>query len=392
VPWGLIVVLLLSACSGGTSSASDPGASQAATSTSQGAASTSPSRLRIDGTRFVGADGKRFDWRGITAFRLGELVAHGREPEAIAFLDWAATQKLTVIRVFVMAHHLFQLKPDEGIGSLPRLLELAAARNLYVEIVALADTADVKIDFEPHVKAVGAVAASHANALVEIANEPWHPTQDTRLHDPAFVKRLASQIPTGVPVALGSAERDPGYAEGGYATWHSPRVSGQDGWQHVRELAEGAPLIADWKRPVVSDEPIGAADADVRGRRDAVAARFAAAGALTRLVGLGATFHYEGGLQARIPSGRELECLTAWLSGLTLVDDLPEGGTFVQGDDLSGVAKVQGVRGAFGRLYTNELWVVGVDPGTEASAEWGSGWRLDGTKRIDGAVLFRGRR
>jgi hypothetical protein len=390
VPWGLIVLLLLSACSSGTGSSGAPATAQSATSTS--ASSTSLSRIRIDGTRFVSADGKRFEWRGITAFRLAEFIAHGREPEAIAFLDWAAKHELTVVRVFVMAHHLFQLKPDEGIGSLPRLLELAAARNLYVEIVALADTAEIRFDFEQHVKAVGAVAASHANALIEIANEPWHPTQDARLHDPAYVKHLAEQVPTGVPVALGSAEGNPGYAEAGYATWHSPRASGQDGWQHVRALADGARLIADWKKPIVSDEPIGAADAAVAGRRDAVAARFAAAAALTRLVGLGATFHYEGGLQARIPSGRELECLTAWLAGLTLVDDLPGGGTFVQGDALSAVAHVQGVRGAFGRLYENEVWIVGADAGAEASVQWGSGWRLDGTKRTDGAVLFRGRR
>ena len=48
-------------------------------------------------------------------------------------------------------------------------------------------------------------------------------------------------------------------------------------------------------------------------------ARFRAAALLTRLAGLGATFHYEGGLQASIPEGRELECFDAWNEAWTLL-------------------------------------------------------------------------
>ncbi len=333
-----------------------------------------------------------FEWRGISAFRLAEMIAHGREGDAIAYLDWAAAQKLTLVRVFLMAHHLFPLTPEDGIRAAPRLLELAAARGLHVELVALADTATVTIDFEHHVKAVAAVAAAHANALVEIANEPWHPTQDLRLHDPLYVKTLAALVPSGVPVALGSAEGDARYAEGRYATWHSPRGGGQDGWQHVLQLAEGARLVSAWRKPVISDEPIGA-DAETNpGSRDNAPERFSAAAAVSRLAGLGTTFHYEGGLQARIPAGRELECLMAWSSGLDLMTTLPEGGRFLDPADVAGVVTVTGVRAVFGREYDKEVWMVAVDPRADASVAFGEGWTLESARKGRGVHVLRGRR
>ena len=349
-------------------------------------------RVAIRGTGFVLGEAP-FEWRGISAFRLAEQIAHGREAEAVAFLDWARGRQLNVVRVFAMAHHLFALTPADGVRALPRLLELAAARGLHVEIVALTDTAAIAVDHAQHVAAVGAVAAAHRNALVEIANEPWHPTQDRRLHDPAYVKKLSAAVPAGVLVALGSAEGTPGYAEGAYATWHSPRGSGQEGWQHVLQLAEGPALVQAWGKPVVSDEPIGAADAAIAGRRDNAPEHFGAAAALTRLAGLGATFHYEGGLQSRIPAGRELECFTAWSEGLALLSGLPQNGRFLNGDELAAIGRAQGVRAAFGRASGAEVWLVGVNPAPGAAVAWSGGWKARGEpQRAPGVVLFRGRR
>ena len=331
-----------------------------------------------------------FEWRGITAFRLVEQVAHGREAEAIAFLDWARAQKLTVVRVLVMAKHLFELSPDDGVKALPRLLALAADRGLAVEVVALADTADIKLDLAQHVKAVGAIAAAHSNAIVEIANEPWHPTQDPRLHDPAFVKGLADLVPPSVPVALGAIEGGDGYAAAGtYATWHSPRSNAADGWGHVLEIAEGAALLVKWRKPLVSDEPIGAAEAHVPGRRDNEPGRFAAAAAFTRLAGLGATFHYESGLQARIPAGRELECFNAWNAALTALGGVPEGGRFDSGS--TGVAAIAGARAVFGRHDDRQAWIAAIDPG-DLKVRWEPSWHEIGRQVVPGVMLLRASR
>src|SRR5688572_25634968 len=47
--------------------------------------------IRIEGRGFADANGKPFPWRGITSFQLAEMIAGGREQEAVAYLDWAAS-------------------------------------------------------------------------------------------------------------------------------------------------------------------------------------------------------------------------------------------------------------------------------------------------------------
>ena len=274
--------------------------------------------LRVSGTRFLKADGAVFHWRGISAFRLLEFVAHGREKEADAYLKWAASKRLNVVRVFAMADGIFQLAPADGERALPRLLEMARRHDVYVEVVAFTGTSVITIDRAAFVKRIGAICARHSNALLELANEPGHPTQATEMHDAAHLQSLLPLVPKGVPVALGSVEYGDGFAAGAYVTWHSPRGSN---W--VKHVEEGAALLRKFGKPVINDEPIGAADAPQPRRRDSDPARFRAAAAAMRRAGVGATFHYEGGIQTRLPTKRELACLNAWLTGLGVSGQRP---------------------------------------------------------------------
>ena len=269
-----------------------------------------PAQLKISGTTFIAGDGTPFEWRGISAYRLLEFVAHGHEAEADAYLRWAASKKLTVVRVFAMADGIFQLTPADGQHALPRLLEIAAKHGLYVEVVAFTGTSVIKVDMPRFVKAIGEICARYPNALIELANEPGHPTQSKSVHDAAFMKSLGDLVPAQVPLSLGSVEYGDGFAAGRYVTWHAPRTAA---WH--REMAKGADLLRRFKKPVVSDEPIGAADKSEAGRRDNDPARFRAAGAEARRIGIGSTFHYDGGIQARLLTPTEMACLDAWLEG-----------------------------------------------------------------------------
>jgi hypothetical protein len=268
----------------------------------------SAGRLSVSGTVFVQPDGQPFPWRGITAFRLNEFVAHGRTAEADAYLAWAASQHVTVVRVLAMADVLFTLSPADGRHALGTTLDIARKRGVYVEVVALADTAKMRVDVPRAVKAIGAICGAYENCLLEIANEPGHATQVNALHDAAYVKSLLPLVPKGVPVSLGSVEYGDGFGEGAYVTWHAPRR------QPVAALDNGSRLLRRFRKPVISDEPIGAADASVPGRRASDPAIFREMARRSRQLGLGATFHYEGGLQARIPAGRELACFEAWMA------------------------------------------------------------------------------
>jgi hypothetical protein len=327
--------------------------------------------LRVAGTGFVDAKGTPFVWRGITAFRLAEMVASGHEQEATAYLQWAQSERLNVVRVLLMARHLFTLTPDAGRKALPRLLDLAKERGIAVEVVTLADTKDVKVDYETHIREVGRIALEKGNAFVEIANEPGHHTQDKRLHDPTFAKRLADLLPADVIVALGSVEYGEGYAAADYATTHLPR--GRE-WDHVLTLRNGAVLVEKLRKPVVSDEPIGAGLEYDEGRRDNEPSRFAAAAALTRLAGMGATFHYEGGLQASIPRGREAACLDAWQTGFALLADVPIEGEFIAGDPVRDLAAGTRARAVFARVSDQRALILLVDPASSEGLKLAAGW------------------
>ena len=365
--------------------------------TSQTDSSPQPARhLQITGASFRTSAGEPFLWRGISAFRLTEMVAHGRRHEAAAFLDWAASRQLSVVRVLTMARHLFQLAPQDGVRALPELLEMAAARGLHVEVVALADTAALTTDIEAHVKAVGAIASRYPNALLEIANEPSHATQARTIHDPQELRRLASLVSAPIPVSHGSAEENEGFAAGEYATFHFPRSHGSSGWGHVVGLARGAALVKAWNKPVVSDEPIGAAPAVIPGRRDSDPDRFRAAALLSRLAGIGATFHYEQGLHAKIPTGQEARCFEAWNEAWTLLpSSLEQQGTFREaGHPGAAVASFdrKTAEAVFERQVDATVYVLVVNATSEPVVSWSAGWRRTSVKRLGAAWLLTGSR
>jgi hypothetical protein len=320
------------------------------------------------------------------------MVAHGRKTEAAAYLDWAAGRHLTIVRVFTMARSLFDLPPADGVRALPGLLEMASARGLHVEVVALVDTRDFKTDIDAHVKAVGEIASRHANALVEIANEPAHATQAVAVHDAGELRRLATLIPRSVPVSLGSAEENDGYAGAGYATYHFPRSGGSTPWGHVVRLADGAAFVTKWKKPVVSDEPIGAGPVSIPGRRDNDPDRFRAAALLTRMAGLGATFHYEQGLQARIPTGIELRCFDAWNDAWSLLPNEIEAGGDFHAAGETGAAVGAFDHGAasavFERQRAGTAYVLVLNAPKPPTLIWNKGWRSSRSKQLGAAWLL----
>jgi hypothetical protein len=381
---------LVSACRD-VSPPPDSSAASPAAATGSPAPRVAAGRLRLAGTQFIAPDGSAFQWRGITAFRLADYVADGQEDLTAKYLAWAAGQGVTVVRVLTMMGGQFDLGPEDGRRALPRVLELAANHGLYVEVVAFAGTADIPVDLQEHIDGIASILAAHPNAVLEIANEPVHPSQSADVQNPAVLKALAARVPPDIPVALGSIERGDGFGDGKYITWHSPRESGRAGWSHVHALAEGADLLARWKKPVISDEPIGAGPAFQPGRRDDAPARFRAAALLTRLIGLGATFHYEGGLQARVPEGRELECFNAWNEAWTLLppDVERRGGFRVAGaaDGIVAAPTREPVNGIYERADGANGWVLMLG-GEAAALTLSDGWSVREMREIDGGRLL----
>jgi hypothetical protein len=356
------------------------------------AAGQQPSHLRVEGTEFVRPDGAPFDWRGITAFRLVELVAHGKEREADDYLAWAASKKLTLVRVLAMAGGIFRLTPAEGVRALPRLLDLAQKHGLFVEVVALASTGEYTFDLQAHVRDVARICAEHPNAVLELANEPGHRSQVAFVHDPEQMQRLAATLPREVPMSLGSVEYDQRFAGGSYVTWHAPR---RPGWEHALIVAGGAELIQRFRKPVVSDEPIGAGDRLEQGRRDNAPERFRTLALVSRLAGLGATFHYNGGIQAARPSVTELACLDAWADGLdTVPRDAGTAGTFRRANATDPIVAFDSgqVAAVFVRATDTSAWVLGVGVQGHPQLRARAPWRQLTLKQWPGVQLIQARR
>jgi hypothetical protein len=340
-------------------------------------------RMRIDGRRFVHPDGSPFIWRFATGFRLLDLLADGDAAGVDRFMAWARDTGFNGVRVLTMAAGLFDLRPEAGRCRLDALLERAASHDLYVELVALADTRALSLtgdELREQVRAVGGACARHLNcAGVEIANEPWHPSQADALHDPAFLTELAHLVPAPGLVTEGAAPDDEQIERwlGGYVVRHLDRS--RDKWNRTRRVRELENLSRETVRPVVNDEPIGASEADQPGRRSADPAEFFALGVLNRVFGVGGTFHFEDGLQARVPGPVQQACAEAFLHGSTLWPDEVETAFFNAGWAASPVRSADFDR-AIVRAYSAVTgaggWLVLVGLTADPRLELGAGWQL----------------
>lgn len=263
-----------------------------------------------------------------------------------------------------------------------RLFTLAAENGLYIEIVALTgcipnrDNPDYgamagwvnRVEFERR---------QHANTFLEVCNEPPVNGVD--------IERLMSHLDTSSwakPWATGQYWPT-AMPSGSYCTVHTDRV---DGWDWVRkagkdllEYREGGgpnePSDPAMLRPIVGDEPMGAASFLSPGRRDNVPFHHYTAGALSTLFGAGYCCHHESGLNSVFPSGLELECVIAAAEGMKAVNPIYQTGQYSR----VGLAEFPIVEDPSVRTYgmlLNGVWqVVRVGPTTTWPVLAG-GWKI----------------
>jgi hypothetical protein len=259
---------------------------------------------------------------------LNELVASGHESDARAFLAWARQTGFNVVRLLVMLPKGWftdkDFTPEEGLAALPRTLALARDADMYVEVTVLANTASLprKADLASYVERAGRICATAGNcALVELANEFYHSTQRADVHDPAVLARWAARVPPGIPTALGAPAGGTGalVAAAPVVTIHLDR--GGDRWTRASRVRDLEGLSAETGSYVIDNEPLGAGETDVPGRRDSLPEVFFAQGALSRMFEVGSNFHFEDGRYARVPEPTQQKCAEAFITGTHIVND-----------------------------------------------------------------------
>lgn len=254
-------------------------------------------RLRREGRFFVHDHGT---FRPIFASAL-TLLAPGKPLEG--FLAWAAETGFNGVRVFSGEIPWANQTREGARERLPDLLTQAQRLGLYVEVTALTDTqAWSRADIETHVREVAEICRAYDNTLLELANEPYHGVQNRLLYDPAFLVHLG-QLANYPLWAMGAANQDEltTHTEGSYVTVHLDRS--RERWNQVRRVRELEMLSGTVGKPVMNNEPIGAAEVYQPGRRLNEPLLFAGFGVLNRIFEAGGIFHFEDGLHCTLPVG-----------------------------------------------------------------------------------------
>jgi len=298
---------------------------------------SSPPKLRVDGTRFTTITGEPFVYKGLTAFSLIAQLARGDDMFADAYLAYAQRAGFNVVRTLTAVLNSFaDLAPSRGLELLPRFLDMAAKRGLYVEVVGLSDTQTFEdagrgFDWRRHARDVATVCAMHDNALFEFANEPYHGTHVSELHSMAFTQAEAAIATDGLDVlwAPGASPDDEAHIPSGrYTNRHLDR-NHRDRLNEVRRVkALYSDVQSEVGVPCVNDEPRGA---DEKDESETGRARsnepwfFFAMGALEAGFGVPGTFHCQDGLACNVPGPVQQECARAYLEGKALIADELQG-------------------------------------------------------------------
>jgi len=226
--------------------------------------------LKIDGRFFrCSKTDEPFRWRGITWFRFLHQVVNDEDTSYLAELS---STGFNLIRVLSTAEILFDLNPTAALDNLDRALKVAREHELYVEIVAVIDTARRNYDWRGHARSVAVICKANDNCVYEFANEPGHGVQSPELHELEDVTQFAANAVQGLDLVYSAGSwgideptcspsiddcqkefiDDP---RGAYLTPHLDR--GRDKWNMVRRVRELERMSSVGNQPVVNDEPVG---------------------------------------------------------------------------------------------------------------------------------------
>lgn len=249
---------------------------------------------------------------------------------------------------------------------------------------------------DAHVRELEQITAGRDNVLKLVGNELDHPSQGGRL-SPERVRdlalRMAGTVGYGATIEDDESQK---YAGGHFVPVHLDR--GRDTWNQVRRVREIEAMSASTGKPAINQEPIGAAEERIAGKRESDPSVFFAMGVLNRLFEVGGVFHSTDGLNARVLGPNQRRCAEAFIRGSRIWNgaerlqylNVGHGGSpvvrarFNEGRNEDGCTRAySGVSGNAG--ITIALGVVG-DPGLE----WGNGWRpVELLAQWPGVIVWR---
>ena len=262
--------------------------------------------LTTRGLDFWTESGERWQWRGVSSFLLFKRYLEGED-----ISHYVNTYKVlgaNTFRVFGRSRNIATFNPSsfpDYFGRLPEFSDYLGNLGVRLEFVALTDAQDLtdsqQVQF---VNQVYNALAGHWNVFVEVCNEcEINGVREGTIRGPQTAGLLAS-AGSGAGCSPPRSPLNGSFAPFTYATYHDCRSS--DWWEHPDMQYAGVPTI--------SDEPMGAGEIFVAGRRDNNPDHFYHFGRNAKW--WGATFHSEGGLRADVPGPLTLECARMMFKGM----------------------------------------------------------------------------
>lgn len=293
-----------------------------------------PGRISARDRAFRTPDGKPWTWAFMTEFLLLNDLLDGKDISPI--LDEVTALGANGVRVVGMAHWIplnergqRDFTPanygGQYLTGLGQLADLLKDRGLYLEFTALADAQLLMPDPQTQrafLQQVAAVLSFKDNVFLEHCNEPFKNGCERELQ--------MGRLPYVVLQASGAYDvqetptkwtLDPVFD---YVTSHPPR---DDEWARkahdAMDIRDGfgsnGKDFAGVQVPVVLDEPIGAADVAVGGRRANDPNLFREFGAGCALFGAGCTFHSNAGVATKPLSDIQAAAARGFFAGINAV-------------------------------------------------------------------------
>lgn len=340
--------------------------------------------VKVTGKVFRDSTGAIWPYRGVTSFLLFQRYIHGED--IVPYLNHRREAGANILRVLSTVTWGPLFPSDYTDDQLRAFLTLVHSRGLRVELVALASAQDWSLERQQQhtQRIVNVVADVGGIDLVEVANEPFQNSAS-----PVEVMRKVTR-PRGPPVLMAYGDYSVTCATLvqpvlDYLTFHPER---KDEWPRTAKdenelrdgfgCGEGVPGFPGTKTPVVADEPMGADEVNLPGRRSNVPDDFYWFAVTSALLGAGGTFHSEAGLLAQEPGTIQAAAEGAFFAGMRSVDPVAQTGQYTRGG-LAGVPLAHGDDRAlrtFCSIQGARADCVVIRPAADWVAEGINGWRI----------------
>ncbi len=343
-----------------------------------------PWNIEVTGKLFSNQGGALYRWKSCTDFLLLKRYYDGEN--ILPILADRAAAGATMVRVLGMCVNIANFDPHNYpnyLVDLPTFAGVLAGAGFDFEFVVFADAQAIPGfqqvgDQQSWLSQVRAALLGQPNVVIELVNEGFQNGVDFRNHT----------RPQGILSCADSDQKPddfPAVPPWDYATLHTPR---DNEWPRK---AKNAMEVADQLgRPAVNDEPMGADEVNIPGKRSNVPDDFFDYAAVSMLLAAGATFHSTDGITSVPFRATTLACANSFYGALNLIPENVMRGTYTRGplsdcplqhDDLLALR-------TFAR-YTDHnavCVVVRPQPGWVAIAQ--AGWTIQSASGPGGRVVF----